>query len=219
MNPTRRDALATIGTIALGGLTLANPPNQLLTITYKLDRLTHNKTFDLAKYQSESDMTVLHDNIWHELYFKNGNASGVYHHINYQGKDYDLPYADDLLVKKLAKIDFSPSKYSRFTKEPVCQFECSINERYSLRMNRFWIMIDDNVKKQCRIGSGQTDSGSNGHEWLKVLDEHGEMFYYDDHIRFKPTTRFAQVSADGKTIDWVDKNGNPIPDPFLKGQL
>jgi hypothetical protein len=213
---TRREAIAVISSFALGTTVLPNTPeNKLLSITYRLDNLRNTLAFDLTNYHSENDMFKLHQDIWHGLYFKNGNASGVYEKINYQNKEFNLEYADDVKIGRLAGLDFCPSFYRKNSDDAVCQFSCNINEQYSLRMNRFWIAIDDNVKKHCFVGSGQTDSGPNGDETLTLNGKHGRILYNDQFNTFLPTTKFANLTPDGTNVYWTDVNGNLIDDPYF----
>ncbi len=159
---TRRECLATLGAAsvcALGGRLYALPYPKEIIITYRLDNLLHREVFDFSNVKTKDDIYQLYKKLWHGLYFKNGNAQGVYEKVEYQGKEVCFNATD--------KAHWPTIYRNRYKEENFYEFEVKINNRYDLRMNRYGLCFDDNVKKFVFVGLLEHNPpNKNGTEWF-----------------------------------------------------
>ena len=108
-----------------------------LKVIYRCDNDIKGVVMEIRRDATPDDIRkMVYDPLWWD-----GDTQGVFHAIEYQ---------KDLCLFQLIPRVVTPSLYSL---SRHCDFELAINDRYTLRMNRYFFSVDDRVQKYVATGN------------------------------------------------------------------
>ena len=118
-------------------------------VWYRLDNDYRTAFVEYKHVMSERDVIRFHNEITSH-YWPDGNSSGVYDRVVHDGNAF--------LLSGNGKI-VCPSAY----KNGHCEFSLYLGGRWTLRMNRYYVSIDDSLKKHVFVGGSVSyPTGENG---------------------------------------------------------